>query len=54
MARLCSPHHTGIVSITDDPDFDGQAIRIDEALAGHSTLASQHVRVNRPNPPAKP
>ena len=49
-----SDRHAGIISITDDPDFDGQASRIDEALTGHSTLASQHVRVNRPNPPAKP
>src|SRR5438477_3813063 len=34
--------HAGIISITDDPDLDGQASRIDQALAGHSTLASQH------------
>ncbi len=49
-----SAHHAGIISITDDSDFDGQAGRIDQALAGHSTLVNQHVRVNRPNPPAKP
>lgn len=49
-----SAHHAGIISITDDSDFDGQANRIDEALAVQATLASQHVRVNRPNPPAKP
>jgi hypothetical protein len=47
-------HHAGIISITDDLDFDGQASRIDNALAGCSTLAGQHVRVNRPNPSAKP
>jgi Domain of unknown function (DUF5615) len=46
--------HAGIVSITDDPDLDGQATRIDEALAGHATLVNQHVRVNRANRPAKP
>ena len=45
--------HAGIMSITDDPDLDGQASRIDAALVGYSTLASRHVRVNRPNPPAK-
>src|SRR5438874_13820875 len=28
-----SPLHAGIVSITDDPDLDGQADRIDAALA---------------------
>jgi hypothetical protein len=49
-----STHHAGIISITDDPDFDGQASRIDQAVAGHSTLVNQHVRVNRPNRPAKP
>jgi hypothetical protein len=47
-------NHAGIVSITDDPDLDGQADRIDKALAAHSDLAGQHVRVNRPNPSAKP
>jgi hypothetical protein len=46
--------HAGIVSVTDDPDFDGQAHRIDAALSGHSILVGQHVRVNRPNPSAKP
>jgi hypothetical protein len=55
-ARLhrVSAHHGGIISITDDPDLEGQANRIDKALAGLPTLAGQHVRVNRPNPPAKP
>ena len=48
-----STQHSGIISITDDPDFDGQATRIDAALANYSTLASQHVRVNRPNLPTK-
>jgi len=52
-ARLhrASIQHGGVVSITDDPDFDGQANRIDQALAGHSTLAGQRVRVNRPANP---
>jgi hypothetical protein len=49
-----SARHGGIISITDDSGFGGQANRIDEALAGHRALASQHVRVNRPNPPANP
>ncbi len=49
-----SPDHTGIVSITDDPDFDGQAQRIDDALARLSPLARRHVRVNRPNRPIQP
>jgi hypothetical protein len=49
-----SPHHAGIISITDGPDLDGQANRINAAMAAHSTLAGQHVRVNRLNPQAKP
>jgi hypothetical protein len=47
-------HHAGIISITDDPDLDGQASRIDAAIAGFSALADQHVRVNRPSRSAKP
>lgn len=47
-------HHAGIISITDDPDLDGQARRIDEAIAHCSTLVDQHLRVNRPNPSARP
>jgi Domain of unknown function (DUF5615) len=46
--------HAGIISITNDVDFDGQANRIDQALIGHSTLSNQHIRVNRPSSPAKP
>jgi hypothetical protein len=48
-----SSSHAGIISITDDPDFDGQARRIDDAITAASTLANQHLRVNRPNPSAK-
>ena len=46
--------HGGIVSITDDADLDGQASRIDQALAACPNLANQHLRVNRPSRPAKP
>lgn len=46
--------HAGIISITDDPDLDGQASRIDQAISAHDTLDDQHLRINRPNPPAKP
>ena len=49
-----SNQHAGIISITDDPDLDGQANRINVALTAHSTVAGQHVRVNRPRTPAKP
>jgi hypothetical protein len=46
--------HSGIVSVTDDADFQGLADRIDEAIAEHTDLSNLHVRVNRPNPPTKP
>ena len=49
-----SPKHSGIVSITDDPDFSGQGDRIDEAISIVGLLPGQHVRVNRPNPSGKP
>ena len=47
-------HHAGIISITDDPDLDGQATRINEAIARCATVLDQHLRVNRPNPSANP
>jgi len=46
--------HAGIVSITDDPDMDGQARRIHDALAACATLFDEHLRVNRPNAPPRP
>lgn len=46
-----STNHAGIISITDDPDFDGQGGRIDAAIRANHSLAGQHVRVNRPNAP---
>jgi hypothetical protein len=46
--------HSGIVSITDDPDLDGQAARIDQAIVGLPSLDGQHVRVNRPSTRARP
>jgi len=49
-----SPNHAGIISITDDPDFDGQGSRINAAIHTHGVLAGQHLRVNRPNTPSTP
>ncbi len=46
--------HGGIISITDDADLAGQALRIDAAIVACSTLTDQHLRVNRPNTSAKP
>ena len=43
-----SAAHQGIVVCTVDPDFEGQARRIDSTLSGRPVLAGQLVRVNRP------
>ena len=40
--------HKGMIVCTYDPDFAGQAERIDHAIASHETLLSQLIRVNRP------
>ncbi len=40
--------HSGIIACTFDPDFEGQASRIHEALESREQLSSQLVRVNRP------
>jgi hypothetical protein len=42
------PDHSGIVVCSFDLDFDGQAKRIRAALAAHSLIAGQLLRVNRP------
>jgi hypothetical protein len=39
--------HAGIISCTDDNDLDALARRIDQAIAAHSSLARQHIRVNK-------
>jgi hypothetical protein len=43
--------HKGIIVCTFDPDFDGQAVRIHDALAALAQLDGQLVRVNRPAAP---
>lgn len=40
--------HAGIVLCTFDPDFVGQARRIDAALAAQPEMTNQLIRVNRP------
>ncbi|MGO9260194.1 MAG: DUF5615 family PIN-like protein [Bryobacteraceae bacterium] len=40
--------HAGIVLCTFDPDFCGQAQRVDAAVAGHSEMTNKLVRVSRP------
>lgn len=48
--HLTHPDHAGIVLCTYDPDFLGQASRIDAALKQQSSLAGQILRVNRLGP----
>ncbi len=43
-----SPDHAGIVVCTFDPDFAGQARRIDEALRSYGETRGRLIRVNRP------
>ena len=43
-----SPAHRGIILCTYDPDFVGQARRIDEVVRLDSSLTGIMIRVNRP------
>jgi hypothetical protein len=43
-----SKDHAGIVACTFDPDFCGQAQRIDAAVATNSEMTNKLIRVNRP------
>ncbi|WP_437500003.1 DUF5615 family PIN-like protein [Sorangium sp. So ce1099] len=40
--------HAGIVVCAEDPDTEGQAARVHQAIASLPSLAGQLVRVNRP------
>ena len=40
--------HAGIIACTLDPDFFGQAQRIDDAIRALDVLHGQLIRVNRP------
>lgn len=42
------PAHAGIIVCSFDPDVDGQAQRIHDALRAFSQLAGRLIRVNRP------
>lgn len=41
------PSHAGIIVCSLDLDFEGQAARIDQAVAMHESLAGRLIRVNR-------
>lgn len=40
--------HAGIIVCTFDPDFAGQARRVDNAIRASAPLAQRLIRVNRP------
>ena len=42
------PNHAGIIVCSLDLDFDGQAARIDHAIATQESLAGCLIQVNRP------
>ncbi len=46
--HLTAHNHAGIVVCMYDPDFAGQAERIDAAVQPFSALAGRLIRVNRP------
>lgn len=46
--HLERPDHKGVVVCTFDPDFVGQASRIDAAIKAQLNLSGQLIRVNRP------
>jgi hypothetical protein len=42
------PNHAGIIVCSLDLDFDGQAARVDQAVATQESMAGRLIRVNRP------
>jgi hypothetical protein len=42
------PNHAGVVVCSLDLDFDGQAARIDQAIATQESLVGRLIHVNRP------
>ncbi len=49
-----SPAHAGIIVCTQDPDIDGQADRIHQAILTSGDLAGLLLRVNRPSRSTEP
>jgi len=45
--------HSGIVTITDDPDRPSLAARIHAAVSVYESLAGILIRIVKPNPPSK-
>jgi len=46
--HAAEPNHAGIIVCSLDLDFEGQAARIDQAVATQQSLVGRLVRVNRP------
>jgi hypothetical protein len=46
-----NPTHFGIILCTEDDDFIGQAVRIDQALSSLAFLDNQLLRIYRPQKP---
>ena len=47
--HAANPKHAGLVVCTEDPDTEGQAVRIEAALRASEPLAGKLIRVNRPS-----
>ena len=46
--HAADPNHAGIIVCSIDLDFEGQAGRIDQAVATHDSSVGRLIRVNRP------
>ena len=46
--HAAEPNHAGIIVCSLDLDFDGQAARIDQAVATQESIVGRLIRVNRP------
>jgi hypothetical protein len=46
--HAAEPNHTGIIVCSLDLDFDGQATRIDWAVATQESMVGRLIKVNRP------
>jgi hypothetical protein len=46
--HTAEPNHAGIIVCSLDLDFEGQAARIDQAVATQESMVGLLIRVNRP------
>jgi hypothetical protein len=44
-----NPNHTGIIVCTEDPDFEGVAMRIHQAISAEEILNNRLIRIIRPS-----